>query len=68
MFQPDGFKVPLEKELNMRVMYDEIEGCTDVAVLQEHLKALVEQNSKLQHLLNTILEAQLQKEMEKLKY
>ena len=67
MFPPDGFKVPLEKELNMRVMYDEIEGCNDIEVLKEHLKALVEQNSKLQHLLNTILEAQLQKEMEKLK-
>ena len=38
MFEPEDFEVPLEKQLRLRVILDEIEHCTDVKVLQENLK------------------------------
>ncbi len=66
MIPPEAFQIPLETELNVRIIYDEIENCDDVKTLKENLRALVTQNSKLQHLLNTILEAQLKTEWEKL--
>ena len=66
MIPPEAFQIPLETELNVRIIYDEIEHCDDVKTLKENLRALVTQNSKLQHLLNTILEAQLKTEWEKL--
>ena len=66
MIPPEAFQIPLETELNVRIIYDEIEHCDDVKTLKENLRALVTQNTKLQHLLNTILEAQLKTEWEKL--
>ena len=66
MIPPEAFQIPLETELNVRIIYDEIENCDDVKTLKENLRALVTQNSKLQHLLNTILEAQLKAEWDKL--
>ena len=66
MIPPEAFQIPLETELNVRIMYDEIEHCDDLKTLKENLRALITQNTKLQHLLNTILEAQLKTEWEKL--
>ena len=66
MIPQEAFHIPLETELNVRIIYDEIEHCDDIKTLKENLRALVTQNTKLQHLLNTILEAQLKAEMEKL--
>ena len=66
MIPPEAFQIPLETELNVRIMYDEIEHCDDIKTLKENLRALITQNTKLQHLLNTILEAQLKTEWEKL--
>ena len=66
MIPPEAFQIPLETELNVRIIYDEIEHCDDIKTLKENLRALVTQNTKLQHLLNTILEAQLKTEWEKL--
>ena len=66
MIPPEAFEIPLETELNVRIMYDEIEHCDDIKALKENLRALITQNTKLQHLLNTILEAQLKTEREKL--
>ena len=66
MIPPEAFQIPLETELNVRIIYDEIEHCDDMKTLKENLRALVTQNTKLQHLLNTILEAQLKTEWEKL--
>ena len=66
MIPPEAFQIPLETELNVRIIYDEIEHCDDMKTLKENLRALVTQNTKLQHLLNTILEVQLKTEWEKL--
>ena len=59
-FEPDDFKLPLEKELRLKLLTAEIEECTDVKVLQENTKALVESLMHHQHLLSICIRAQLE--------
>jgi hypothetical protein len=66
MFEPEDFVVPLEKQLKMRLVYDEIDQCKNVEALQENLKACAEQLMKYQHLLTITLGKQLEAEMQKL--
>ena len=63
MFKPQDFEIPLEKQLKMRVIYDEVEGCKDVEVLQASLKSTVEQLMKYQHLLSITLQKQIESEL-----
>ena len=66
MFSPSDFEVPLEKQLKMRLVYDDIDKCTDVKALQENLKACADQLMKYQHLLSITLQKQLEQELSKL--
>jgi len=66
MFEPDDFIVPLEKELKLRVILDEIEGCTNVEALQDNLKQCTKTLMTYQHILAKITERQLKNEVEKL--
>lgn len=66
MFEPDDFKVPLEKELKLRVILDEIEECTNVETLQENLKQCTKTLVSYQHILARITERQLKSEVDKL--
>ena len=65
MFTPEDFEIPLEKQLRMRLVLDEIDGCNDVEVLRGHLKACTETVVRYQHILSRILEAQLKSELSK---
>lgn len=65
MFNPEDFQVPLEKQLKMRVVFDEIDACRDVDELKKQLKACAEQLMKYQHLLSVALRNQLLSELEK---
>ena len=65
MFSPEDFEIPLEKQLRMRIVLDEIDGCNDVDVLKGHLKACTETVVRYQHILGRILEAQLKSELNK---
>lgn len=38
MFSPEDFDVPLESDLKLRIMQDEIESCNDVKALRKNLK------------------------------
>ena len=40
MFSPSDFEVPLEKQLKMRLVYDDIDKCTDVKALQDNLESM----------------------------
>ena len=42
MFAPEDFELPLESQLRMRVIHDEVDNCTDVKELQKQLKAATE--------------------------
>ena len=63
MFKAEDFQIPLEKQLKMRLVEDDINKCTDVKALQENLKACAESLMKYQHLLGKVLEAQLTTEL-----
>ena len=64
MLTPEHFNIPLEKQLKMRIVYDEIDQCTDVKALQENLKATAEQLMKYQHLLSVTLRKQIENDLE----
>lgn len=66
MFEPEDFIVPLEKELKLRVILDEIEGCTDIKALQDNLKQCTKTLVSYQHILARITERQLKSELFKL--
>ena len=63
MFEPEDFEVPLEKQLRLRVILDEIEHCTDVKVLQENLKSCTQTLLSYQHILAKVTERQLKEEI-----
>ena len=65
MFKPEDFEVPLEKQLKMRIVYDEIDNCDNIKELKEQLKACADQLMKYQHLLSVALRNQLVAELEK---
>jgi hypothetical protein len=64
MFDPEDFEVPLERQLKLRLVIDEIDGCTDIKILKESLKQTAEQLMKYQHLLQVTLQKQLMQEVE----
>ena len=65
MLTPEHFEIPLEKQLKMRLVYDDIERCNDIKVLKESLRQVSDQLMKYQHLLGKLLEEQLLSELEK---
>ena len=66
MFDPDDFIVPLEKQLRLRVILDEIDHCDDVKVLQDNLKQCTQTLVSYQNLIAKITEKQLKQELDKL--
>lgn len=66
MFQPDDFKVPLEKMLKMRVVNDEIDRCNDIKELKSQLKETARLVMIYQHLIGKLAEHQLAKEFGRL--
>ena len=38
MLSHEDFEIPLEKQLRMRLVLDEIDTCNDPAILKAHLK------------------------------
>ena len=63
MFSADDFEIPLEKQLKMRVVLDEIDKCSDVKQLQDNLKECAKSLQTYQHLLTITLQKQLQQEL-----
>ncbi len=63
MFKPDDFEVPLEMQLKLRVMTDEVKQCTNVEELQELAINTTLLLARYQHLLNSTLKGVLDKEM-----
>ena len=65
MLNPEDFQIPLEKQLKLRLVFDDVEKCKDVDILQNSLKQVSEQLMKYQHLLGKVLEEQLLSELKK---
>ena len=65
MLKHEDFQIPLEKQLKLRLVFDDVEKCTDVKILQNSLKEVSQQLMQYQHLLGKVLEEQLMSELEK---
>ena len=63
MFEASDFELPLETELKQRVIIDEIDHCEDVDALRTNLKNITKLLMTYQHLLNTVLAKQMEKNM-----
>ena len=59
MLEPEDFELSLEKQLRLRVIKSEIDECTDVKALQEHLKTCSESLMRFQNLAAKLAEKQM---------
>ena len=66
MFEPSDFELPLESQLRLRVIFDEIEQCDNAKTLQESLKNVTALFMRYQHLLNTVISKQMEQNISKL--
>ncbi len=66
MFQPEDFELPLEKQLRMRVITQEIDECKDIKILQENLKQCAESLMKYQHLLSVAISNQIENDLNRM--
>ena len=64
MLEPEDLTLPLEKELRLRVIKEEVENCNDVKVLKENLMNCAESLMRFQHLTARLVEKQLKNDME----
>ena len=63
MFNKEDFELPLEAELRLRVIKDEIDNANDVTALKEHLKETSRLVMFYQHLLGKVAKDILAKDM-----
>lgn len=64
MFAKEDFELPLEKQLRMRIIKEEIDNCTDINALRDNLKQCAESLQTYQHLLNVVLKKQIESDLE----
>ena len=64
MFEKEDFEVPLEKQLRLRVILDEIDHCDNVKTLQENLKTCTKTLMSYQHILSKVTERKLKEELQ----
>ena len=65
MFKDSDFKIPLESELRLRVINDEIDSCNDVESLKNHLKETSRLIMVYQHLLTAVAEEAIESNLPK---
>jgi hypothetical protein len=59
MLSSEDFELPLEKQLRMRVISQEIDECNDIDALRENLKTCAESLMRFQHLCARMAEQQV---------
>ena len=59
MLKEGDYQLPLEKELKLRVILQEIDGCRDVDQLQQNLKTCAESLMHYQHVCAKLAEQNL---------
>jgi len=62
MFKSEDFELPLEIQLKLRVVYDDIDKADDIAALKDNLKHLTKLLVQYQHLIKNLLMKQLESE------
>ena len=64
MFDPEDFEIPLETKLRQRVIFDEIDECSNVEALRVNLKNVTQLFMRYQHMLNMLIAKQMQKSID----
>ena len=64
MFEAEDFQLPLEKQLRLRIIKEEIDACDSREALKENLKACTESLMTYQHLLSVCLRKQIEQNIE----
>lgn len=62
MFTSEDFELPLESQLKLRLVYDDIERTEDIKALKDNLKHLTRLLVQYQHLIKNLLMKQLESE------
>lgn len=62
MFTSEDFELPLEVQLKLRVVYDDIDKADDITALKDNLKHLTKLLVQYQHLIKNLLMKQLESE------
>lgn len=62
MFTSEDFELPLESQLKLRLVYDDIERTEDIKALKDNLKHLTQLLVQYQHLIKNLLMKQLESE------
>jgi len=65
MFSEQDFQLPLEKQLKMRIVMDEIDHCDNIDTLKNSLKETASTLVKYQQLLSKAVEQKLLGDLEK---
>lgn len=63
MFNSDDFKMPLEKELKLKIINTEVDECNDLDALRDNLKSCAKSLLHYQQLLAKICQRQLEEEI-----
>ncbi len=66
MISAEDFKLPIEKQLRLRVIQDEIKHCDDIDTMRELCVTMAEQNMTFQHILSKFLLADLESDVKNL--
>jgi len=64
MFGKDAFEIPLETQLKLRVMTDEVNSCDDIEKLREMLIETTTLISRYQLLLESTIKEVIERDME----
>ena len=59
MFDEKNFELPMEKQLKLRIINDEINHCENVEVLQESLKDAARLAMRYQHMIFSLVEKKM---------
>ena len=59
MFDERDFELPMEKQLKLRIINDEINHCENVEVLQESLKDAARLAMRYQHMIFSLVEKKM---------
>ena len=62
MFLSEDFELPLEAQLKLRLVFDDIDKADDVKALRENLKHITQLMIQYQHLIKKLLMRQLEVE------
>ena len=66
MLKSEWFNLPMERELTLVKINQEVDECTDIKVLRSSIKDLTKQNAMFQHMLSELLRENLTSEVERL--